>query len=211
MDMRAMIEEEDVYAYSQSNQISAQTGLIGFLRADMDTNGNGFFSNWFGVRDDLKTQEFKDDLDDVINELREEGDILHNRAALAKYCREHPQAKIVDDNYGVRVDTEKYTYMIRLDPNKGVYNVYCYCYKKDWLNDHIKQARRGIKFVTPQYEEKFRIKDGGKIKMHMKDGTQRIEQCRYIDDYHVEVGSNIYHICELAENLEKNGIEVEAV
>ena len=29
--------------------------------------------------------------------------------------------------------------------------------------------------------------------------------CRYIDDYHLEVGSNLYHICEFAERMEQNG------
>ena len=62
--------------------------------------------------------------------------------------------------YGVRVDTDKYAYLIRLNPNKGEYNMYCYCYRRDWLDDHIRQARRGIRFITPHYEEKFRIADG---------------------------------------------------
>lgn len=29
--------------------------------------------------------------------------------------------------------------------------------------------------------------------------------CRYIDDYHVEVGRNLYHICQFAELMERNG------
>jgi hypothetical protein len=37
--------------------------------ADMDSNGEGFFSSWDDFRKDLKTQEFKDELDAVINEL----------------------------------------------------------------------------------------------------------------------------------------------
>ena len=86
-EQRAMIEAEDKYTFRQSTQISMQTGLIGHLRADMDTDGNGFFSSWFDFREELKTDKFKAEFDDVINSLREEGDILHNRRALAKYCR----------------------------------------------------------------------------------------------------------------------------
>ena len=41
-EKRAMIEAEDKYTFRQSSQISSQTGLIGYLRADMDTDGNGF-------------------------------------------------------------------------------------------------------------------------------------------------------------------------
>ena len=92
-EMRAMTEEEDKYTFSQSPQISSQTGFIGYLRADMDTNGKGFFSTWNDWRKDLKTQEFKDEFDEVINSLREEGDILHNRATLSKYCYSTPQAR----------------------------------------------------------------------------------------------------------------------
>ncbi len=44
-ERRAMIEAEDKYTFRQSSQISAQTGLIGYLRADMDTDGKGFFSS----------------------------------------------------------------------------------------------------------------------------------------------------------------------
>lgn len=35
--------------------------------------------------------------------------------------------------------------------------------------------------------------------------------CRYIDDYHVEIGDNLYHICELAERKEQNGHTYEPV
>ena len=109
-EKRAMIEAEDKYTFRQSSQISGQTGLIGYLRADMDTDGNGFFSSWNDWRKDLKTDEFKAEFDEVINSLREEGDILHNRKALASYCYSTPQSKMQteQDYYGVRVDTEKY-------------------------------------------------------------------------------------------------------
>lgn len=29
--------------------------------------------------------------------------------------------------------------------------------------------------------------------------------CRYIDNYHVEIGNNLYHICEFAELVECGG------
>ena len=60
MTIRAMKPMERMYSYTQSTQIMAQTGCIGHLRADMDTDGNGFFSSWNDHRGDLKTQEFKE-------------------------------------------------------------------------------------------------------------------------------------------------------
>lgn len=64
-EKRAMIETEDKYTFRQSTQISMQAGLIGHLRADMDTDGNGFFSSWFDFREELKTDEFKAEFDEV--------------------------------------------------------------------------------------------------------------------------------------------------
>jgi len=69
----------------------------------MDTNGNGFFSSWFDFDAEKKTDEFKREIDDVINSMREEGDILYNRKALANYCYSTPQARMSEDQdyYGV--------------------------------------------------------------------------------------------------------------
>lgn len=207
LDMRALTEKEDKYTFSNSMQISMQCGLIGHLRADMDSDGNGFFSSWEDYRKELKSDEFKDELDKVINSLREEGDILYNRKSLAKYCYSSPQAKMNNeqDYYGVRVDTEKYAYLCRLNPNKGEYNLYCYCYIKDWLDKHIRSAEKGIRFITLEYKEKFRISDGEKIRITFSDGEVKDRVCRYIDDNHVEVGDDLYHICEFAERIEQCG------
>lgn len=207
LDMRALTEKEDKYTFSNSMQISMQCGLIGHLRADMDSDGNGFFSSWEDYRKELKTDEFKDEFDKVINSLREEGDILFNRKSLAKYCYSSPQAKMNNeqDYYGVRVDTQKYAYLCRLNPNKGEYNLYCYCYIKDWLDKHIRSAEKGIRFITPEYKEKFRISDGEKIRITFSDGEVKDRVCRYIDNSHVEVGDDLYHICEFAERMEQCG------
>ena len=71
-----------MYSYSQSSQIEGQAGCIGHLRGDLDGDGEAFLSSWTGHRDDLKTQDFKDEFDDVINALRfddQYGGILKSR------------------------------------------------------------------------------------------------------------------------------------
>lgn len=212
-EKRAMIAVEDKYSFLKSTRLSIQTGLIGYLRADMGKDGNGFFSSWFDFREELKTDEFKSEFDEVINSLRKDGNILYNRKALANYCNSTPQSKMQgeQDNYGVRVDTEKYTYLLRLNPNKGEYNLYCYCYRRDWLNRHMKEAEKGIRFLDSHYEDLFRIPDGGKVKIHYSWNEERVRSCRYIDDYHVEIGNNLYHICEFAELMERGGHSCEPV
>ena len=75
----------------------------------------------------------------------------------------------------------------------------------------MKQAEKGIRFITPHYEEKFRIADGDKIRVRRFDGHQSDYMCRYIDDCHVEIGKswdNLFHICQFAEMMERNGNSV---
>lgn len=68
----AFILTEQKYTYRQSTQIEGQTGSIGYLRGDFGAGGKEFFSSWFDHRRDLKTDEVKSALDEVINALRSE-------------------------------------------------------------------------------------------------------------------------------------------
>lgn len=212
MEYRAITKSEQKYTFKQSYQLSSQTGLIGYLRGDFGSIGKEFWTTWNDFRKDLKTDEFKAEFDDVINGLRE-GDVLSGRKAMSSYCCSNPDSSFNDDrnHYGIRLDTDKYSYLMRLNPNKGEYNLYCYCYKKDWLNSHLERAERGIRFIDSNYNEKFRIADGGKISITKSNGERTEKFCRYIADYHLEVGTNLYHICEFAELCEKNGVIVEPV
>lgn len=212
MTLRPMTKAEQMYCFSSGQQISMQTGLIGHLRADFGSNGNGFFSTFFDFRDSLKSDDFKAEFDDVIDALRENpeyGGILKSRSTMNSYCYKHPESVIeADRQYGFRADTDHYSYMIRVNPHKGEYNLYCYCYVRQWLDRHMKQAEKGIRFITPDYKELFRIADGDKVRIITKGGEKREMTCRYIDDYHLEAGSyrgdNLYHICEFAERFEVN-------
>ena len=213
LTLRPMTQAEQAYCYSQSQQISGQTGLIGHLRADFGSNGTGFFSNFFDFRKDLKSEDFKAEINEVINALREDqrfGGILAGRTAMSKYCHKHPGSSIEPSyNYGFRADTAHYSYLLRVTPKRGEYNLYCYCYLRQWLDGHMNRAEKGIRFITPHYQEKFRIADGDRVRLVMESGENREMTCRYIDDYHMEVtgqtGSTVYHICEFAEVWEQNG------
>lgn len=59
--------------------------------------------------------------------------------------------------------------------------------------------------IDPHYKEQFTIPDGDKIRITLSSGEHYDRECRYIDDYHLEVGDNLYHICEFAERMEQNG------
>ena len=216
MTIRPLRSDEQKYAYAQSQQIKMQTGMIGYLRGDFDSTGTGFYTTWFDEVKSRKTDEFKAELDEVINALRfdeQYGGALKDRSALAAYCRRTPESSFGGDGreFGFRADTEQYSYMLRLNPNRGEYNLYCYCYQRKWLDRHLQQAERGIRFINPNYKELFRIPDGDKIRITYADGEKADRTCRYIDDYHVEIGSgwnSLLHICQFAEMMEQNGSTV---
>ena len=59
MDYRVLTEAERKYTFSQSQQLSMQTGLIGYLRADFGSNGSEFWTTWTDFSKDLQTDDFQ--------------------------------------------------------------------------------------------------------------------------------------------------------
>ncbi len=176
----------------------------------MSQNGKALLSSWDDLCGHWKTDAFQTEFDNVINALRfdEKGEgFLKNRSTLAAKCSQTPESAFKTEKgcYGFRIDTEKYTYLLRLNPNKGETNLYSYCYVKDLLDRHMRKAEKGIRFITPNYKERFRIKDGDRIRVIIDTGEKLDRECRYIDDYHLEVGNRLYHICEFAELMSQAG------
>ena len=129
MDIRPLTPTEQKYTYAQSMQLEGQTGTIGHLRGDFATTGYGFYTTWFDTRPQWKSDEFKADLDTVINALREDKGLLHNRYGMSAFARHFPESAIKGNyctEYGFRVDTEKHAFLLRCNPTKGDYNFYCY-------------------------------------------------------------------------------------
>lgn len=211
MTIRPMTPQERLYSYSQSQQITMQTGTIGYLRGDFDSSGNEFHSTWFDEVESRKSDEFKAEFQEVIDALRfdeQYGGLLASRSTMQKYGRSQPDSAFEGNyttEYGFRIDTKQFAYLLRCIPVKGDYNFYCWCFEAKWLDRHIKRAEKGIRFITPDYKELFCIPDGDKIRITQSDGTHIDRTCRYIDEYHLEVGNGLYHICQLAELMERNG------
>lgn len=65
--------------------------------------------------------------------------------------------------------------------------------------------KKYIRFINSNYDTLFFVPDGGKIQVNVFDGSKLQFDCKYIDPYHVEISNNIYHICQFAEFMEKNG------
>ena len=209
LTMRTAAPAERLYTSGQSTQIAGQTGCIGHLRANMGDDGKGFFTTWQDHRKNLGTEEFHTEFESVLNTLvsdEQYGGFLKSRDAMRDFCQERPESGFNEGfAFGFRADTAQYSYLIRLNPYKGEENLFIYCYRRDWLNGHMKHAEKGIRFITPGYKEKFRIEDGDSVRVRRFDGRVFDRVCRYIDDCHVEIGSELYHICQFAELMERNG------
>ena len=206
---------ERLYTTGQSMQIEGQTGYIGCFQTGMSEDGKGAFPKWSSGREGLNTEEFQQELAGVMDALihdEQYGGFLKDSDAMRDFCQTHPESGFNNGfAFGFRADTAQYAYLIRLQPYKGEENLFIYCYRRDWLDSHMKQAEKGIRFITPHYEEKFRIADGDSVRIRCQDGRVLDRVCRYIDECHVEVGTgwdNLYHICQFAEMMERNGNSV---
>ena len=215
LNFQTATSTERLYTARQSTQISGQTGSIGHLRADMGGDGKGFFPKWSSHRENLDTEEFQQEFESVLNALvgdEQYGGFLKSRDAMRDFCQKHPESGFNDGFlFAFRADTAQYSYLLRLNPYKQDENLFIYCYRRDWLDRHMKQAEKGIRFITPHYDEKFRVADGDSVRIRCQDGRVLDRVCRYIDECHVEVGTgwdNLYHICQFAEMMERNGNSV---
>ena len=66
-----------------------------------------------------------------------------------------------------------------------------------------------IRFIDTNYRTLFTLPDGGNLRMIFPDGKSKVSRCRYVDEYHTEVAGRVYHICEFAERMQKNGATYE--
>ena len=202
MEIRPLTGAEQKYAYEQSMQIRMQTGSIGVMHGGYKSDKK-FYSRFHDLNERWKTGEFEEGLENFLNILRSDKDgFMRNLDTMREYTACHPQNAFQGKEgteYGFRADTEKYAYVMRCNPAKENDNVEIHCYVKEWLDHHIREAEKGIRFINSRYNELFRIADGEKIAVTNTVGGKSEYVCRYIDEYHTEVGNSLYHICQFAE------------
>lgn len=133
LDIQNTRPEEDGLFYSETEK-DRENACIGHLRGDFGSCGEEFWTSWWEHQNNLKAQAFRDEFDELVNSLREQG-LLKSRNDMATYCAQHPEAEISSawqrDSYGFRIETEKHRYYIRCAPCPGDYNFYIYCYSKE--------------------------------------------------------------------------------
>lgn len=67
------------------------------------------------------------------------------------------------------------------------------------------EGTRQIRFIDSGYNTLFHVSDGGNIFFTSFDDRRRLFPCRYIDDYHMQVGDETLHQLEFAEYAQRNG------
>lgn len=212
MTLRPATPTERLYAYEQCAPLSERCGNPGYLWGELDNSGSIFLNSWETFVSSQNTPEFKAEFNTVLDMLRFDeryGHVLKNRAAMIVYCLDHPEGSFRNGfEYAFRADTRDYSYLIRCIPSGEDNHVYIYPYRRECLDRHMKQAEKGVRFITPDGKEKFRVPDGGNIRVFANGGTAHDHTVRYIDDSHLELldeWGKVYSICEFAERLEQTG------
>lgn len=130
MDLKlSPIDSRKIKWLFSDDGLDAKRGCIGHLRGDFGYNGKEFWTSWFDHIEGLKTQEFRNELQDVVNGMREEGGLLNSFSSMRNMCR--TGTPVDDDVYGFVVETPNYEYCLRCIVRKGDYNFYLYCYDKN--------------------------------------------------------------------------------
>ncbi len=150
-EIQTAAPEEADFFYSNP-EMDKELGCIGHLRGDFGQSGKAFWTSWWEHQSDLKTDTFKEEFDDLINSLRENG-ILKGMHSMAEYCFAHPEARIPGSRflgiYGFRVITDKHRYYFRCFPHGGDYNFYVYAYQNN--NQQQQEKTQGGKLQrTPK-------------------------------------------------------------
>ena len=213
MEIRPLTQEERKYTYPQSMQLQGQTGSIGHLQGNFGIGGTEYNQSWIDYWERYKPDDFQRELDGIVNALRSgECGLLADRNTMKAYVAAYPDSAFHENHnkeYGFRIDTDRHAYLIRCNPSANDTHFYCYCYKSEYLDRHMANAAKGIRFIDSRYKELFCIPDGEKITVTLGWGKKKDYACRYIDEYHTEVGGHLYHICEFTERMEQNGAVYE--
>lgn len=158
---KAIDADKRDWLYSCRTEADAERGCVGHLRGDFGRDGTEFWTCWFDHQPQLKHAAFRDELQAVVNALREEGCLLHDFSAMRKGCNE---GLAMAGSYGFRAETSRYEYCLRCTPRRGDYNFYLYCYDKSAQREHAHE-RSSVKDMLKAQPEKTDLPKAKKNEM----------------------------------------------
>ena len=128
--MRPASPEEAGFFYAQTPEKDEEMGAIGHVRIDFGRGGKGFYHTWWPRGPEgLNTQEFRDELGKVVNDLRQ--GVLKDLPSMRRRCYGSEGAikgGSCCQNYGFTLETERYVYRLRCNPIEGDYQAYLSCF-----------------------------------------------------------------------------------
>ena len=143
--------EEAGLFYALTPEKNEELGAIGHVRIDFGYEGKEFWHTWWPRGpEELNTQEFRDELGMVVNDLRKS--VLKDLSSMRRYCYGSEGAikgGTCCQNYGFTLETERYLYRLRCNPAEGEYQAYLGCFDKQaqkqemGLTEKGRQALRG--------------------------------------------------------------------
>lgn len=217
--MQVMKEKEMRYCFIQNQQINMISGRIGYMHSDFSSDGNSLNSTWFNEVESRNTPEFQETLNSVIDVLQNDPQyrgVIRNVEDMKLLCSSRPNSRLPinlqSNGYGFRIDTDNYTFLLCCNVSLEHYSFSITAYQREAFDSHIKNAEKGIRFINSNYKTLFSIPDGDTIQITLDNGERYTRICRYVDDYHFQTIKgfeekfvNVFHICQFAELMERNG------
>ena len=182
--------EKSLFYSAQKDADDEALATVGHLRADFGSAGKDFRSSWTPHNGDrFNTPEFKSELRELMDGLRENGP-LKSLSAMRKYCAERGAAELEEGAYGFIAETERFRYALRLTPSPGQYHLYLYAYDKEGQREYAQNL------LFSRLDES--------LLRHVAD----LGNCASIPDIH-DMGSYIYMHQYLTQEYEFDVAETE--
>lgn len=198
MQFRAAANEEVKYAQIQQHCLIDATGAVGYFCGDADLPWNG----WTTLNNARYNNAARTDIKTVMRHIEKQefnpvsgSGIINCFDAIRAVC----EAKLFCDEEVERVfrlDTDKYTYMIRLLASVNHIdddNYFIYCYARNEFDNHLTKARNGITFFRSKDEPMFAITDGDDVAiLDVKGNVKNVFPCRYVSDTAYMIGTEVH-------------------
>lgn len=195
---RAASVEEVKYAQVQPHLLIEATGAVGYFCGDADLPWNG----WKTLNNDRYNDTAKADVGAVMRHIEKQdfdpasgSGIINCFDAICAVC----ETELFCDEEVERVfrlDTDKYTYMIRLLPSVNHIdddNYFVYCYVRDEFDSHLFNARKGVTLYKGIDEPMFTVADGDEVAvLDAKGKIEAIFSCRYVSDAAYIIGADLH-------------------
>jgi hypothetical protein len=125
-----LTEKDELHlCFRLSGETAERCGAIGYLRADFGRGGKEFYTTWFDSQPHLKSYGFKNEFDELINSLRDDGQEppFASRGNHSAFCAARPSMTCF------KIATLDYSFYFRFNPQQGTYDIYCFAYDNRYL------------------------------------------------------------------------------